>query len=149
VGVGTIPIDRMIATRDQLWAEAMHLYREGTDYWTLPPDAVDEQEDRYDADVWSVRIHAWLDGHVTRDGAYPIDLDLRPADQGGGLRSTSVDEILEHVITLPVKERRTPEQMRVAAVLRHAGWTKRRRWRHGARDMRWYRSDAEVDHVPF
>jgi predicted P-loop ATPase len=149
VRVGTIDIDRLIATRDQLWAEAMHLYRAGTDYWTLPADAADEQEDRYDADAWAEPIHAWLDGRVTRDGAYPIDLDLRPVDQGGGIRSCSVAEVLRHALGVSTDKHTRADQMRVAAIMRHAGWAKARGWHRGARGVRWYRPDAEVDDVPF
>lgn len=56
IRVNTIDVDRIIRERDQLWAEAVHLYREGFDYWTLPADAAREQERRYQADTWEETI---------------------------------------------------------------------------------------------
>jgi len=66
VKTGAIDIDRLEDDRDQLFAEAVHLYRQGVSWW---PDKQFErehiqpqQEARYEADVWEDKIHNVLLG---------------------------------------------------------------------------------------
>jgi predicted P-loop ATPase len=61
VKTGAIDIGRLEDDRDQLFAEAVHLYRQGVSWW---PDKQFErdhiqpqQEARYEADVWEDKIH--------------------------------------------------------------------------------------------
>lgn len=49
--------------RDQLWAEAVYLYREGTNWWISEHEAhlvTPEQEARRQQDVWEATILSWL-----------------------------------------------------------------------------------------
>ena len=78
VRVGRIDTDRLEADRDQLFAEAVQLFRAGRRWW---PDGrferehlMPEQEARYEADAWEETIRDWLQGrsrvyvkHVARD----------------------------------------------------------------------------------
>ena len=65
VKVGTIDIDALAEDRDQLFAEAVHLYLQGEPWWPsrdfekqyIQP----QQEARYEADVWEERIRAYLE----------------------------------------------------------------------------------------
>jgi predicted P-loop ATPase len=79
VKVGSIDIDGLVDDRDQLFAEAVHLYRQGEPWW---PDKAFErehiqpqQEARYEADAWEDLIAEYLQaavkvtvGQVAREG---------------------------------------------------------------------------------
>jgi predicted P-loop ATPase len=72
VRVGEIDIDALKVDREQLFAEALVLYRAGARWW---PDAdfekthiVPEQDDRYESDdVWEGDIAAYLEGKAEID----------------------------------------------------------------------------------
>ena len=52
--------------RDQLWAEAVVLYKKGEKYWDLPNDLVEEaHENRVVHDIWKETITGWVVGHAT------------------------------------------------------------------------------------
>jgi putative DNA primase/helicase len=55
--------------RDQLWAEAVHCYRDGRQWW-LPPNiemiAAVEQERYVEEDIWDVRILEWIEHRAPR-----------------------------------------------------------------------------------
>lgn len=66
--VGRIDIEAIRADRDQLWAEAVHMFRAGTPWWVQQDeqDAVEiEQEKRTDVDVWVDLIVPMLAGNKT------------------------------------------------------------------------------------
>lgn len=149
VRVSDVDIDGLIRDRDQLWAEAVHRYREGFDYWTLPANAVAEQEARFDNDAWEDPIIRWLDGKADPKH-YPLDLDTWPIDKGSGIRSVSVAELLTWALDVDKPKHGRVEQMRVGAILKHLGWTKERVSLTGKRGIRWVRVKAqEADDVPF
>jgi predicted P-loop ATPase len=57
---GTIQVDRITADRDQLWAEAVHRFRAGENWWLdselLNEIAEEQQEERYVGDPWDPQI---------------------------------------------------------------------------------------------
>ena len=63
---GPIDIAAITADRDQLWAEAMVLYRQGVHWW-LPPNietiAAEQQAGFVETDIWEGLIAKWLDDH--------------------------------------------------------------------------------------
>ena len=116
VKCGAIDVATIDRDRDQLWAEALTLFKNGAPWW-LNGDATvlarEEQADRHVDDPWQKSITNHLE-----------DKDR-----------TSVTEILEHVIDKP-KERWTQlDQNRVAACLRAAGFDRTRGPRPG---RHWY-----------
>lgn len=64
VAVGAIDVDALVEDRDQLWAEAVHAYREGMDlYWSEETRAVlsGEQEARLVHDEWEGTVREFLE----------------------------------------------------------------------------------------
>lgn len=69
VEVGEIDIEGLKRDRDQLWAEAVHMYRRG-EQWHLTPEedaaAEMEQASRYQSDPWEGPISETVGDHVRR-----------------------------------------------------------------------------------
>jgi predicted P-loop ATPase len=151
VRVSAVDVKKLGADRDQIWAEAIARYRKGVDWWTLPDGAAEQQDARYLADSWSDPIERWLSGTMD-EMRYPKDLDRREPEQGGGIRSVTVSQVMSWALVMDVGKHSRQDQMRVAAVLRRAGWIKRQSLIAGRRCNRWYRPDFHVpegDDVPF
>jgi predicted P-loop ATPase len=110
-------IDALARDRDQLFAEAVLLCRDGARWW---PDAdferehvAPQQEARFEADAWESLVDDWLRRQVTRR--------VTLSEVATGAPGVKTDRI------------GTSEQRRIAAILerldwRRAGRTKTRRW---------------------
>jgi predicted P-loop ATPase len=116
VRVGVIDIETLILDRDQLFAEAVHLYREGFHWW---PDAdferefiTPEQEERYERDAWEDAIRDFL----------------------AGKRRVTVLEVARDGLKIDVPRLGTADQRRITAVLERAGWGHGKRTGHA----RWW-----------
>jgi predicted P-loop ATPase len=116
VKVGVIDIAALIRDRDQLFAEAVHFYRQGFRWW---PDAnferefiMPEQEARYETDAWEDAIRGFL----------------------AGRQRVTVLEVARDALRIDVPRLGTADQRRITAVLERAGW------RHGKRtgQARWW-----------
>ena len=106
VKVGIIDLAKLTEDRDQLWAEAVHLFNEGTKWW---PDAKfarehiePEQEKRFEVDAWEEAIRHFL----SPPGASPKT-------------STTVTELARIDTVAKVG---THEQRRITAILEHIEW---------------------------
>ncbi len=104
--LGTIDLVALQQDRDQLFAEAFSLYREGHPWW---PDRefeaefmAPEQAARYEEDPWHEMIYRWINDNARTH--------------------VRVNEILRDVIFLPVGQFGTREQRRVSAILIRMGW---------------------------
>jgi predicted P-loop ATPase len=102
--VGTIRIEALISDRDQLFAEAVKLYRDGTQWW---PDRdferghiMPQQASRYEADAWEESISAYL---KTKD-------------------RVTVGEVAKLALFIETPRIGTGDQRRIAAVLSQLGW---------------------------
>lgn len=76
VTVGEVPVDKIKADRDQLWAEADALFKAGTKWWLTKEEEdsrVTEAEDFSEVDSWTEDIETWLSGRAPGD---PSTADL-------------------------------------------------------------------------
>ena len=100
--------------RDQLWAEATHLYRSG-ETWHLDPtderSMADEADARLEADPWEEAVGAWT------------------AAQGGDgqERPFSMDDVLEGALGLRSSSKNSQVTVRVSRLLSGLGYERRRR----------------------
>lgn len=92
--------------REQLWAEAAEREACGEPIWlddeSVRKTAVEHQAERLSEDTWTATIMDWL--NVT------------------GRMEVKVAEIMQHPLALPLDKWTKALEMRVAAVLREAGW---------------------------
>lgn len=128
-----IEIDRLVADRDQLWAEAVAAYKAKEKWWlTDEKPARVEQEDRMQVDVWEEPIARFLEGVVRRSGpllrerAYTVVADVLAALQ------------------IPVERQGQSESRRAVAILKRLGWHRRQvRNATGVREWRYMAPEGE------
>ena len=103
VKCGYVDIARLTADRDQLFAEAMHLYQAGEPWW--PTKDVErehiqpQQKQRYEADAWEEKIASFI--------ANRPDVTILEVARAIGLMTDRVG---------------TAEQRRISAALESLGW---------------------------
>jgi len=134
VVVDHVDIAGITAQRDQLWAEAVKLFRDGYPWWQLPDDAVEQQEERFAEDSWQGIIQRWLAGKMM-DSAYPSRIALAGNDTPVTWVTTA--ELLTWALNIDVGKHGKPEQMRVAAIMRRLRWEHARVMVNGYRERRW------------
>ena len=112
VKVGTIDSEALEDDRAQLFAEALHQYRAGAQWW--PDNAFEQdhiraqQEARFDVDAWEAAILAFLDGRA----------------------SVLVGEIARDALHVETPRLGRAEQNRITAILEHLGWSRQPKdWR--------------------
>ena len=148
---GVIDIARLIAERDQLWAEAVALFQQGTQWWVLPDDAEEEQEARFMEDSWEGRLRIWLAGRMPpKDPDKPRPYPQRYRYGNDIVEWTTTDELLLYAIGMDVAKHDRTAQMRIAAVMKRLGWEHlRREWvKDDGRERRWVRPASMVDTPP-
>lgn len=110
---GKIDIEGLREIVGQLWAEAVHRYRVGENWWLDDPEmenaAREEQAARYQGDVWSDKIDDYIEGK----------------------NEVSVYDVLSS-LSLDAQRMGQPEQNRVARELKRRGWERKLR-RQGER----------------
>lgn len=155
--------ERVARERDQLWAEAVQMFRDGFEYWNLPDDARAEQAARYMSDSWEGRIERWLSGRFRKDGNGMLIVPNRlVAFDGKPIPWTTTDELLEYAVGVDPARHSKADQMRVSAIMRRMGsdplpgesgnvddsWEHcRKRWPDGGREWRWVRVTREADQM--
>ncbi len=107
---GKIDLGGIRRDRDLLWTEALHRFRQGENWWTIPTEeARREQCERVASDAWSELIGPWL-------------LDKW---------EVSANSLFEHLEVEPSR-RGHSESTRLGIVMRTLGWAKKRvRRAHG------------------
>ena len=130
VGIGKVNMDDLVADRDQIWAEAVHLYRQGVEWWVRASDSAiyeEEQEARYIGDAWESIIRIWLET--------PDEGGIKP-------QKVRLDQIMQGALHLDKSKLTPPEQQRVGRIMARVGWP-RERSTTGRREWFYCRPDAE------
>ncbi|WP_202396918.1 VapE domain-containing protein [Teichococcus coralli] len=117
VKVGTaLAVEALKRDRDQLFAEAVALYRKGAAWW---PDRNfeaehirKEQEARYEADAWEEAIREWLPGK----------------------RQTTVLALARGALAIETAKIGTADQRRIVAILERLQWERGARGNNGERN---------------
>jgi hypothetical protein len=108
VRVGEIKTEALVRDRDQLFAEAVRLYRQEARWW---PDAAlealirPEQDARYEADAWEEAVAAYIEG--------------KP--------ETTVLEVARQGLFVETPKLGTADQRRIVAILERLGWIRGKR----------------------
>lgn len=106
--LGVMPLRRILAERDQIWAEAVAAYRAG-ETWHLEDSeaavARDEQDKRREQHPWEQVIEAWAKDQLVRE--------------------TTIAEVLSGAIKLTPDKMNTQAQRAAGAALRGLGWSAR------------------------
>lgn len=129
VTIGEIALEELRADRDQLWAEAVHLFEAGTEWWVRAAERElyeGEQDARYIGDAWETRIRSWLD---------------RP--DAGGVRPerVTIAELMRHALSLEPGKWTLADQQRVGRIMARVGWP-RKRSSAGSREWEYVRPEA-------
>lgn len=126
VKVGKIDTDALAGDRDQLFAEALVVYRAGERWWPTgdfeSKHIAAEQEARYEADAWEEPIAAWVT-QVDGEGN-PL-----PAPR----KQTTILEVAHKALSIDVPKLGTADQRRIAAALERLGWIHGKRGGRGER----------------
>lgn len=136
---GVIDIDALEADRDQMWAEAVVMYRSGASWWLdtieLNRQASAEQLDRYEGDAWEDPIREWVKSPVQRfdPQGHPICVLTSTSD------SVTLPDVLIHCLGKPQHQWVQQDANRVARCLRVLGFTRHRLGRRGGREYRYLR----------
>lgn len=122
---GDIRLDLLAAAREQLFAEALHLFTVGASWWTMPDAALHVQGTRMVQDALTDRIRPLLLGRS----------EATVADLCDGMKITS--EKLDRAF-----------QMRIADSLKRLGWTRQISWREGKTCRLWVPVDSLTTSLP-
>src|SRR6185312_6563323 len=99
-----INLDYLSLNREQLFAEAVARYRKRESWWNVPAMlAKREQDERAPDDPWTDAVLSWVDRSS----------------------QVSVPEILGGALEIDIGDHDKRQQMRVASILRRAGWKRR------------------------
>ena len=135
VRVTKVDIDRLRRDRDQLFAEAVYLHRQGVRHW---PSAefeemhiTPEQEARYETDAWEDKVGEYLQGESR----------------------TIISEVAHNALLLDTHRIGTADQRRIRAILERLGWEQgprsngKRWWVPRCSERTTRRPSAAVTHV--
>jgi predicted P-loop ATPase len=114
--------------RDQLWAEAVTLYRARERWWLDLNESnllADAQEQYQHEDPWLPKVARWLDLPDTPSEGFTVETLLNGAIKKDDDRQTKADE------------------MRLGGILTALGYVKRRTRTDGARAWRWYPTSVD------
>jgi predicted P-loop ATPase len=134
-----IDLEGLRRDRDQLWAEALHSYRAGTNWWLDDPqmvqDAIEEQRARYQADVWQPQIAKWLESPTERMDEHGHQI----APFSSNADSVTIDDVLNHCIGRRMDMWTQSDKNRVSGCFTALGWERHKAGPRNAREWRYRR----------
>lgn len=110
---GKIDIDGLRKVRDQLWAEAVHLYRQDEQWWLTEEEdeaAKVEQEARFTVDAWEAKVIEWLETY---------DAAGNPQDK------FTMGAVLHGAVNVESAKQGRAEQTRMKNILTRLGFKRR------------------------
>lgn len=111
-----VDLSWLAEVRAQLFAEAVHRYKAGENWWEVPADeAKAEQEARAEGDPWDEVVDRYLTT----------------------ARQATIAAILQHGIGMPAERFTKAAEMRVASILRRMGWARVKRRINGSPTWVW------------
>ncbi|KKN94453.1 hypothetical protein LCGC14_0188000 [marine sediment metagenome] len=123
VTVGKIDIAALEADRDQLWAEALCIYRAGHSWWLDKQELIDaaqaEQSARYAGDPWDDDVRQFI---ATR-----TDVSAR--------------EVMAECLFIDIAKRSRQDEMRVSKILKTLGFERYQRRENGKQTWRYRRRE--------
>lgn len=143
VRVQRVALSEVVRLREQLWAEAVHLFREGFEWWQLPEGAQREQDARFQEDSWTQPISKWLTGKCNVESYEGVR--RHPTDDV--VLECSTADLLWRALSIDTARHTRQDQMRVGAVMARLGWGKFRPVVNGVRQWVWYRKE-DSSHAP-
>jgi predicted P-loop ATPase len=104
VKCGQIDIAKLASDRDQLFSEAVRLYRDGERWWPAKDEEREhikpQQASRYEADIWEESIAGYVASRA----------------------EVTIGEVARTAIRMETGRIGTAEQRRIAAALENLGW---------------------------
>jgi predicted P-loop ATPase len=105
---GVINLDTLVASREQLFAEAVYQFHQHATWWEMPASAVEVQSDRQHFDNWTEVVTTWADLEVLKGAGFVTIADIGSA-----------------ALKLPIAQLDKAAQMRIARILRLSGWERK------------------------
>jgi predicted P-loop ATPase len=120
---GPIDIDAVVRDRDQLWAEAVMMWRDCVPWWINRDDPVlalanRQVEARETVDPWEEQIRNWLSKPTCFAGRVEGRELRSPLDFRRGVSTT---DVLTHCLMVPVERQCDQYAARVGVILRRIG----------------------------
>jgi predicted P-loop ATPase len=132
VRCGTIDIGKLTTDRDQIWAEALNLYRAEAPWWLDTDElnhlASEEQEARYEPGVWDETILPWLEDPTQRNEWDHVSKHELPISPFNSTRdAVTITDVLVHAVGKKLEACNQGDRNQVARCLTHAGWEQKRK----------------------
>ena len=105
IKTGSIDIPRIQAEREQLFAEAVYLFKNGATWWEMPPSTQDEQEERRQVDPWESKILNYIETK----------------------HQVTTNEILDFCLQIEAGKQTKFDEMRVGNILKLLGWERKKK----------------------
>lgn len=107
VRCGIIQPDLITASRDQLFAEAVAKFKQGSKWWEMPKEETEyEQENRRQADEWEMMIYAYLENGLS----------------GMKIEECTLSQIAVDCLKFDPSRLDKLSQQRMSLILRKLGW---------------------------
>lgn len=130
VSVKRIDLKQLKVFRDQLWAEAVHAYKQGECWWLddleVENDAKIEQALYRQRDPWEIEVYNYLK-------------TSREIINKGWI---TTEDLLEYAVRVPIEKRTKYDAIRVGTILKLCGWERSRSRVEGQRVYKYFAPDG-------